>query len=220
MISVIIPTYNTPEYLFECINSLYNFENIEVLVGIDGCEKTLNAFKNYKRDKINLKFFYFSKNVGTYNVKNNLIKETKGDIILFFDSDDVALYNLLDRWDNNYDIVRLKFQDFGDKNNYIEVAQGVFFIKKEALNKLVGFQPWKCNADAEFRLRANFNKLKTKEDNVVSFMRRKHDKNLTITTDTGMNSKLRKEYEKIIESKNKTKSWVNPIIETKEYYEI
>ena len=169
-------------------------------------------------DSNNKKIEFLS--AGTYNVKNNLIKEAKGETILFFDSDDIALSNLLDRWDSNYDIIRLKFQDFGDKINKIEVAQGVFFIKKQILNQLIGFQPWKCNADAEFRMRVEFNNLKVKEDDVISFMRRKHDKNLTTAKNTAMGSKLRKEYENIINNKVKTKNWSNPKIEIREYYEL
>ena len=217
--SIIITTFGVLEYLKECLRSLQNFEDIEILVGIDGCEKTKSAFEGFQHSK-KCRFFYFPVNSGTYNVKNNLIKEAKGETILFFDSDDIALSNLLDRWDSNYDIIRLKFQDFGDKINKIEVAQGVFFIKKQILNQLIGFQPWKCNADAEFRMRVEFNNLKVKEDDVISFMRRKHDKNLTTAKNTAMGSKLRKEYENIINNKVKTKNWSNPKIEIREYYEL
>ena len=168
-------------------------------------------------DSNNKKIEFLS--AGTYNVKNNLIKEAKGETILFFDSDDIALSNLLDRWDDKFDIVRLRFKEFV-KGCAEEVAQGAFFIKKETLNQLVGFQPWRCNADAEFRMRAEFNNFKIKEDDVISFMRRKHDKNLTIAKNTAMGSKLRKEYENIINNKVKTKNWISPKIEIREYYEI
>ena len=50
-ISVIIPTKDTPKYLDECITSILNQKNdydIEVILGIDNCEKTLNHIKNNK----------------------------------------------------------------------------------------------------------------------------------------------------------------------------
>ena len=69
-------------------------------------------------------------------------------------------------------------------------------------------------------MRVEFNNLKVKEDDVISFMRRKHDKNLTTAKNTAMGSKLRKEYENIINNKVKTKNWSNPKIEIREYYEL
>jgi hypothetical protein len=49
-ISVIIPTFNNVEYIDECINSIMESSkkvSIEILVGIDGCQKTLNYVKSY-----------------------------------------------------------------------------------------------------------------------------------------------------------------------------
>ena len=40
--SVIITTYDVPELLLECLESFDKFQNIEILVGIDGCENTKN----------------------------------------------------------------------------------------------------------------------------------------------------------------------------------
>jgi glycosyltransferase involved in cell wall biosynthesis len=217
--SVIITTYDVPELLLECLESFDKFQNIEILVGIDGCENTKNKLVDLERKK-NTRFFYFTENCGTYNVKNNLIKETKSNIILFFDSDDIVCSEIFERYDINYDITKLKFENFGAVTNKIYVAQGVFFIKKNVLEKLVGFQNWICNADIEFTMRSSFNKFKIKEDDLISFKRRRHNKNLTTKKETNMQSELRQEYVKIITNKHKRKDWSNPKIEIKEYYEI
>lgn len=217
--SVIITTYDVPEFLVECLESFNKFENIEILVGIDGCESTKNLVDGLERKK-NTRFFYFTENCGTFNVRNNLIKETISDVILFFDSDDIVCSEIFDRYDDEYDITRLKFKDFGGQKNFIEIAQGVFFIKKNVLEELVGFQDWVCNADVEFRLRANFKKYKVKEDKEISFNRRRHTKNLTIKKDTNMKSELRKKYEKIIELKSTLSEWINPEIKNFNYYEL
>jgi glycosyltransferase involved in cell wall biosynthesis len=74
-ISVIIPTKDTPKYLDECITSILNQKNdydIEVILGIDNCEKTLNHIKNNKLYS-NIDVYYFYENVGPYIIKNNLI---------------------------------------------------------------------------------------------------------------------------------------------------
>ena len=128
--SVIITTYDVPELLLECLESFDKFQNIEILVGIDGCENTKNKLVDLERKK-NTRFFYFTENCGTYNVKNNLIKETKSNIILFFDSDDIVCSEIFERYDINYDITKLKFKNFGTATNKIYVAQGVFFINKK-----------------------------------------------------------------------------------------
>ena len=51
-VSVIIPTFNNVEYIDECINSIMesskNF-SVEILVGIDGCQKTLDYVKQKKK---------------------------------------------------------------------------------------------------------------------------------------------------------------------------
>ena len=50
--SVIITTYDVPELLLECLESFDKFQNIEILVGIDGCENTKNKLVDLERKKI------------------------------------------------------------------------------------------------------------------------------------------------------------------------
>jgi hypothetical protein len=69
-------------------------------------------------------------------------------------------------------------------------------------------------------MRSSFNKFKIKEDDLISFKRRRHNKNLTTKKETNMQSELRQEYVKIITNKHKRNDWSNPKIEIKEYYEI
>jgi len=217
--SVIITTYNVPEFLIECLSSFDNFENIEILVGIDGCEKTKSIIELYENKK-NKRFFYFPENCGTYNVRNNLISESNNDVILFFDSDDISYPNIFERYDNKYDITYLKFEEFGGKKNNTEVAQGVFFINKKTFDTLVGFENWICNADDEFRKRAIYKKIRIKKDNIISFKRRKHDKNLTVMNHTNLNSEIRKTYQNITNTKFRTKNWYNPVVKKYSYNEL
>ena len=217
--SVIIPTYDTPEFLIECLNSFNKFENIEILVGIDGCEKTKSVIGSLEKQN-NVRFFYFTENSGPYNIKNNLIKESKSDVILFFDSDDVVSSDIFRKYDPKYDITRLTFEDFGGKRYNVELSQSVFFIKKIVLEQLSGFESWICNADEEFRKRAFYKNFKIKKDIQISFKRRIHTKNLTIKEGTNMISELRNSYVKKIEEKFKSKNWNNPEIKKLEYYEL
>ena len=49
-ISIIISTYNTPQFLEECISSIknqkVNFE-VEIILGVDSCDKTIDFIPNY-----------------------------------------------------------------------------------------------------------------------------------------------------------------------------
>jgi glycosyltransferase involved in cell wall biosynthesis len=217
--SVIITTYNVPEFLIECLSSFNNFENIEILVGIDGCEKTKSIIESHKNKK-NIRFFYFPENCGTFNVRNNLISEVNNDVILFFDSDDISYPNIFDRYDSRFDITYLRFHEFGGKKNNTELAKGVFFINKKVFDVMVGFENWICSADDEFQKRAVHKKLRIKKDNMISFKRRKHDKNLTVMNHTNLDSEIRKSYQDITITKLRTKNWYNPEIKNFKYYEL
>ena len=54
-ISILIAAYNADKYIKECINSITTITPHEILVGIDGCKKTLNVVNKLKNE--NLKVF-------------------------------------------------------------------------------------------------------------------------------------------------------------------
>lgn len=197
MISIIIPTYNTPEYLKECVNSI---PGGEIIIGIDGCEKTLQFIKagGFEHCKV----FYFPHNRGPYIVKNNLVKETSHKKILFFDSDDLILPLMLPFFErSDADLVRYRFEDLDDKTGTI--AWGVFGIKKSIFETLY-FENWKCNADLEFLERIRDKGLSLDVCSEPGFLRRRHPLGLTSRQDTGMESPLRKSYEELMKQKQLT----------------
>ena len=71
-ISVIIPTFDNIEFIDETLESIYNSGkdfDYEILIGIDGCKKSLDYLKD-KSYPSNTKIYYFSKNKGPYLIKN------------------------------------------------------------------------------------------------------------------------------------------------------
>lgn len=202
-LSVIIPTYDNIEFIDECVESTLknsNSKNIEILIGIDNCEKTLE-FVQKKKYPINIRFFYFEKNVGPYIIKNSLSKVSKSKFLLFFDSDDIMINNMISKIHNDlteYDCVKPMFINV--KNNKIindnskNWGEGVFGIKKDVFLIFNGFEPWRCAADSEFMNRLYRNNIKVKMTNEILFHRRLHDKNLTIKQETNFHSKLRSKY--------------------------
>jgi len=230
-VSIIIPTFNTPEYLKECIQSIYNQQtnvDIDIIIGVDHCERTLKSIQDNKEFYKRCRVFYFEENVGTYSVKNNIVNEAKYEYIIFFDSDDTMLPTLVQSFYNLIrvvDVVRLKFQDFTILNGRmnrakIEIACGVIGIRKSIFNKLNGYENWKCSADEEFLHRLTFNRAKSATLTTIIFNRRIHDRNLTIKADTNTKSKIRLEYQRIIAQRVKSKTWKNPEKIIKKYDEI
>lgn len=91
-ISVIVPVYNTGEYLINCITSIVNqdYPNLKIILVDDGstdlltirlCEKLALEYDNVSS--------YHKPNGGSASARNYGIRQAKGKYIGFVDSDDV-----------------------------------------------------------------------------------------------------------------------------------
>lgn len=222
-LSIIIPTFNNTKYIDESLNTIMNsgkHHNIEILIGIDGCEKTLNHIEQKTYPDF-VKFYYFSSNNGPYDIKNSLVQISNSDNLLFFDSDDIMTESTISEIISNigyYDMVRLKYKEIIDgkiqdkKENYHE---GNFAIKKSIFLSMNGFEPWMCAADSDFLGRLYKRKPRIYHTKNLSVYYRRHSDSLTKRSDTGMASKLRGNYAKI--SKNKKGNGNPSILHTRPY---
>ena len=102
LISICIPTYNRPESLLNCLNSLslQTNKNFEVCIS-DNCSKTniYQLIKPYKK-KLNIRFNQNRKNLG---FALNLLKVSsmaKGDFIWFIGDDDLLVPNAIEKLSN------------------------------------------------------------------------------------------------------------------------
>ena len=222
MLSIIIPAYNATAFIDECIASLK--EPCEILIGVDGCNKTLEHVKGLHLTGARL--FYFPKNVGPFVVKNTLSDLASHNKLLFFDSDDVMAEGTISKVDGLLDVipyVKLNYVNFYNIKHPIEhvMNDAVIGIQRNVFNELNGFIDWKCGADTEFSNRLIHNKIRHSLMDDVSYYRRLHGNNLTMHPDTNFASPIRKKYEQIIEMKTKTKQWPNPISKIKaDCYEV
>ncbi|MGZ3918763.1 MAG: glycosyltransferase family 2 protein [Bacteroidia bacterium] len=89
LVSIIIPCYNSSEFIYDTLQSILKqtYSNIEVIIVNDGStddtgEKALSI--NDKR--IN---YFYQANAGVSAARNFGLKESKGEYIIFFDSDDL-----------------------------------------------------------------------------------------------------------------------------------
>lgn len=98
LVSVIMPSYNTAEFIKESINSVLNqtYQNFEIII-VDDCstDNTDEVVAEIKDERI--KYIKNQKNSGAAVSRNRALREAKGKWIAFLDSDDVWLPEKLEK---------------------------------------------------------------------------------------------------------------------------
>lgn len=205
-VSVCITAYKTKDYIKECLDSVINQtwfkdnDKFEIIVGIDGCEDTLEYMKTIMHNYKNLRVLMMDSNKGTYITSNTIMSIAKYDNIFRFDSDDIMCSNLVEtvmRHKGSSLFVRYRFQDFGNDKHGTGCAHGTVYINKNLFMKYGGFRPWPCGADTELYYRLK-NLITIKNLKQILMMRRVHDSSLTHDKKTGMKSEIRQRYKKLI----------------------
>ena len=210
-ISIIITAYQTQNYIEECLDSIeaqtyfINNDDYEVLIGVDGCKKTLKKLLEIEHKYRNLSIFIMDKNCGTYVTSNTLLTQIKYDNILRFDSDDVMKPEMINEimfFKDDYDVVQFLFSDFTTtikeaNGEFKYVAAGAHFYKKSVIELAGGYRNWKCAADSEF-IKRIMKHTKIKRINKRLFYRRWHLGSITNKEVTNSRSVVRKNYMKKI----------------------
>ena len=122
LVSIIMPVYNSSNYLIETIDSILNqtYDNFELIIvddgSTDGSKDILNEkYSNNKKIKI-----FYQKNLGAPTARNTGFKKSKGELIMFFDSDDCMDKKYLEEALKNYDnedLIIANFRRFSSKNS-------------------------------------------------------------------------------------------------------
>lgn len=106
LVSIIVPVYNSEDYIDRCLDSLINqtYKNIEILLIDDGSkDKSLEKMKLYvnkdKRVKVLKK-----ENGGASSARNYGIDSSKGEYILFVDIDDYVELNIVGKMVNKINV--------------------------------------------------------------------------------------------------------------------
>ena len=161
-ISVILPVYNSQEYLKECLDSILNqtFKDFEVLCINDGSsDASLEILREYEDDdRITV---IDQENMGVAKTRNKALKMVMGNYVYFMDSDDYLdsnafkkLHDNLKSNDSDFCIMKAIFvngnekykfpsfdldKEFG-KKNFNKFTFTYKDIKSHVLNDL--FAPW------------------------------------------------------------------------------
>lgn len=149
LFSIVIPIYNTEQYVGEAIDSIINqsigFEkHIQLILVDDGSTDNTHSICKAYADKYKENITLLKqKNFGTSIAKNNGLKHVKGKYVNFMDSDDQLSRNALKEIDafflkhgSEVDLVSIKIMLFGDLNkehmlNYKFYEDRVIDIKKD-----------------------------------------------------------------------------------------
>lgn len=90
-ISVIIPVYNSEEFLPKCLNSLVkqSYKNLELIIVNDGSPKNCKEIaEEYKLKDNRIKYVEHEKNKGLFQARVTGFENSTGDYIAFLDADD------------------------------------------------------------------------------------------------------------------------------------
>ena len=128
LVSIIMPYYQKRKYVKLAINSVIyqTYKNLELIIVYDDENKEDLYFleKIIKKDK-RIKILVNKKNLGAGRSRNKGIKQSKGALIAFLDSDDLWLRNKIDK------------QVFFMKKNEIEISHTSYYII-DSKNKIIG----------------------------------------------------------------------------------
>lgn len=112
MISIIVPVYNTENYLQDCIDSLVrqSYQDIEILLIDDGStDNSLEVCREYAKKDSRVRVIH-KENSGVSDARNLGLDMAKGQYISFCDSDDLVdlnLYTMLLDKMKKYDVDRI-----------------------------------------------------------------------------------------------------------------
>lgn len=119
LVSIIMPSYNTAEYIAESIQSVLaqSYTNWELIV-VDDCstDNTDEVIKPYLTDG-RIKYYKNEKNSGAAVSRNRALREAKGKWIAFLDSDDLWMSDKLEKQIKYMEINGYRFS----YTNYFEI---------------------------------------------------------------------------------------------------
>lgn len=140
-VSVIIPAYNSEEFIAETLDSVLNQSllDIEVIVINDGSsDRTIDIAREYETKYDNLTVID-KENGGVSAARNDGLDIAKGEFVYFVDADDTLALNALENMYNQAvsskaDLVIADYDIFDEYKNY-EVFDLVDLLKKNEVEK-------------------------------------------------------------------------------------
>lgn len=132
LVSVLIPCYNSSEFLHVSFNSIFSqtYKNIEI-VCIDDCssDDTYEKLLQYQKDHSFVRVYRNETNMGVSFNRNKLINLAKGKYFIFLDSDDFYKNNAIEKLVQN--------SNNGTKDIVTAKSWSVFNIRTKRKDKII-----------------------------------------------------------------------------------
>lgn len=157
LISIVIPTYNRAEVIKQTLDSLIKqtYAHWECFVVDDGSsDGTLKTIQNYNINDSRIKLLErpLNKNKGANASRNYGLENSKGDYIVFFDSDDYMYPEFLEKQienlkssQSNYSICKNEWVTI--KGKVLEGFHGGGLESEDRINDYISFKAfWHINA--------------------------------------------------------------------------
>lgn len=155
LVSVIIPVYNTQDYLKACIESVQGqtYPNLEILLVDDGSTDESGALcEKYAAEDERIRVFH-KKNGGLSDARNRGLMEAHGEFLAFVDSDDLLAPKAIEMLEalcetSNAEAAIGQVSAFADRCTFAEErAQGEVVPMKEAMRRMllhqkIGHEAW------------------------------------------------------------------------------
>ena len=135
-IDIILPNFNSSDYIRETIKSIIDqtFKNWKLII-VDDCsdKKTRTILKKFSKNK-RIKIYWLKKNKGAGYCRNYALKKSKSPYLAFIDSDDIWKNDKLETQlrfmeNNNYLFTYTNYETFGKKIKFISPAKEYDFNK-------------------------------------------------------------------------------------------
>lgn len=143
-VSVIIPVYNSKQYLKQCLDSVVNqtLKDIEIIIVNDGStDNSIEIIQDYSNNCKNIKVIN-KQNEGCYKARNVGLETAKGEYIAFLDSDDYIEFNMYEKLyskakETDADIVSSNYSILeNNKIKIVDFSSSIELLKKTN-NKLI-----------------------------------------------------------------------------------
>ena len=185
-VSVVIPIYNTEEYLAKCLDSVccQTLSDIEIICVNDGStDNSVQILEDFANKDSRIKLLHQeNKSAGT--ARNYGLSKARGEYIIFLDSDDYYYPNMLEKLvekaqDNDADLTMCKYNIIvaNQENRVIsnqgfrEVFEGVF--NRRNIPNIFHFSrvvPWNKLYKTAFVKRHHLQFSETKISNDIAFV--------------------------------------------------
>lgn len=232
-VSVCLTAWKTSEFIEQCLDSIERqtyfkgFNDYEILLGIDGCQETLDKVKSIMGKYRNLRVFMMDENCGTYITSNTMMSMAKYGWLLRFDTDDLMMPDMVETMfakKGSASLVRVTMQNFFDVDSHHKKtgkSYGIHLVKSSLFRKVNGYKAWPCGGDDDFLRRCRrFGKETTLSE--ILMMRRVQQNSLTVSKKTTFGNPIREKYVNIVKTTDYSKeiNCVNECIVTAPCHEV